>query len=397
MNNSYSITNLSDIAAQPKSLARWVIYKLSHQVAPIGLQDEQQYENFAKTLRKYLINAWRITKQNNKDITSCSLRELKDYESNIEEENVSLGKFLLLDVAIAPDQTDYDANFGPQAVKCEIIFCMGKTIKKDEESNFPSLSMDDDNNNNIQQQQQQQSSSSMWYPFCLARGKIALLRSVLDWLKVTHFIHAETILISSDRLSSLASQWTRRSILNKRNIIRTMMEEASGHGDDNEQQILSRRPYAIRLGESKLEITFQLPSSSSSGTSSSSSQLNHDRNEDGDDDAVVHVVVEEDSLNALYDVVKNTSATTTTSSSSHHRMGGNEENDDYVSNNTTSNTILALTAHLNKHLAVNLQGALIVGITTPVAELNRFGQIKFFWPQQLKSVIYSLDETIFKA
>lgn len=175
------------------------------------------------------------------------------------------------------------------------------------------------------------------FAFALTRGKKALVQAVMKFFTQRFGADFALAVVAPHQLVFLAREWTREL-------------EAEREEEEDGDDVPGRRN---RLKKLKLKARLEL----------------HFSVKDSDVDTI-EVAVEEEALKALHALVESSAQTT-----------GREPA-----------LVTALTRHLTKHLNVNLNGANVKSIVTPVAEIRQEGYVRFLWPNHLRRALLHLKE-----
>ena len=342
------LAHFHDLALQPRTTYRWTVHRLASARSGgnggggRGLATEEERHRTAHALTKHLVRTWRITKPENRDVTRAVVRQLATTEC--EEVDVELGMFVALECTVAVDHAPADELLGPKASKADVVLCMGRPAPHGADGDADTVA----------------------FSFALTRGKLDIVKSVLDFLRSACDLDASAVRVAPVHMAFLAHEWTRVNI------------------DPHEKWGTSatNRTRGVRPAERKLSLAYTLPVN-------------------GTDVQTVTVDVPLPSLTALHDLTSRRKRARTTGDvdvdeeaeedgddDGDAQAAREEENDD---NDRYPASVRALAAHLSKHLGIDLNGAAISGVVTPAAELDAAGHVRFFWPPLLKSALYHLD------
>ena len=269
-------------------------------------------------MTEHLVREFRVTKTLNKDSTIGIFRELQGGGFD-EDFRAELGLCCVVEARVAPDHAKVDGHLGPRTYLCDVVLCLGEIVR-----------------------------NKFKFGLVLCRGRGALIKSVLDFLKRYFGGVSAPVNVAPHHLVFLAREWTRD------------IDDESAAEDEI---IKSENRRFKRL--TKLEIAFTLPPVIINEATSAK------------DLESVHVTIEEESLRNLHDLVEK-----------QHMMDIMEEED----GRKDPALVTALTRHISKHLNIDLTGTFVTMISTPTAELSSDGKVRFLWPSHLKRALLHLQE-----
>lgn len=276
----------------------------------------KQFKRFSNLLTESLVRGFRVTKTANIDATLGVFRELSYGDRHAMEEE--LGLCCVIEARVAPDHAKIDGLLGPRTVVCDIVLCLG-----------------------------QQVSGGFKFAFALTRGRIAVIKAVLDFLRFTFRCDFHPATVAPHHLVFLAREWTRD------------LDE----DDEEDESVREEGRKFKRLA--RLEMVFSVPPAASvPGTIPKPHDIES-----------IHLTVEEDSLMALHQLVE---------------KGDNQDGDSRVRKDPA--LVSALAKHITKHINIDLTGAGVTMIVTPTAELSHDGKVRFLWPAHLKRALLQLQE-----
>jgi len=272
-------------------------------------------------LTEHLTRDFRVTRKANRDATIGVFRQLRtDDARGLGDE---LGLFCVVESRVAPDHAKIDSTLGPRTSVCDVVLCLG-----------------------------QETPEGFRFAFALTRGRTAIIKSTLEFIKRTFGGEAVPASVAPHHLVFLAREWTR---------------DLDEEDDDGEDVVREEGRKFKRL--TRLEMEFTLPPAASEGASSTSSRPGELES--------IHVTVEEESLRSLHTLVE---------------KGEALEPDNNMRIRKDPALVAALASHLTKHLNVDLTGASVTMIVTPTAELSSDGKVRFLWPSHLKRALLHLQE-----
>ncbi|KAH9257595.1 hypothetical protein BASA81_004044 [Batrachochytrium salamandrivorans] len=183
--------------------------------------------------------------------------------------------------------------------------------------------------------QEEEEEGEWTFALCLVRGTSTIINSVLGFIQTSFAAEAKVCALAPHHLATLAHKWSAVD---------------AAEGAEEEIRLLKR---ARKLRKRNfLEIEFTLPGGGGEGSVNT-----------------VCVTIEEESLSRLHAAMV-------------------EEDDDALK------IMDVLTRHLAEHLKMDLMGAVVTQIKTPMAELTSSGDARFHWPAHLKHTMAYLAKAI---